>query len=247
MESPLTPFSSTFDMPTLRGRKFTSVVNLCSGFHPRSPSLGNKYESLARGCSTSRLDVIPRNRPATDVRRYAIRPDFLREINISVRRSWRYGVYPRDSEDFPCIPRPELHSWPGISPETSAATPHACLPSKEYFLSFLAISLLELSNAARNHRSLLPARHFKTSFNETSGGLKASKRARNSYMMIIGGGVSSCPLDVPVYDPVPNIPTASPPFPAGACGGRKAREEIDWDVSPSETDIKTVWGGGGRE
>lgn len=53
-------------------------------------------------------------------------------------------------------------------------------------------------------------------------------------------------LDVPVYDPVPNISTVFPlPFPVGARGGRKTHEEIDWDVSPSETDIKTVWGGRG--
>lgn len=90
MESPLTPFSGAFDMPAPRGRKFASVVNLCGGFHPRSPSLGNKYESLARGCPTSWLGVIPRI-PSSRSRRTAIRNTswFSRGIKISVRRLWR--------------------------------------------------------------------------------------------------------------------------------------------------------------
>lgn len=82
MESPLTPFSSAFDMPAPRDRKFASVVNLCGGFHPRSSSLGNKYESLVRGCSTSRLGVIPTSRLSLDIRRYAIRPDFRGELKF---------------------------------------------------------------------------------------------------------------------------------------------------------------------
>lgn len=168
-------------MSAPRGRKFTSVVNLCGGFHPRSPSLGNKYESLARGCSTSRLCVIPRSRPGLDIRRCAIRPDFRGKLKFpfavhnDTTRILAMANACEISRIYP-YPRSELHSWPGISPETSAATPLACLLSKEYFSPFLAISLLWLSNAAHNHRSLLPARRSEASLHQASDGLKANKR-----------------------------------------------------------------------
>jgi len=64
-------------------------------------------------------------------------------------------------------------------------------------------------------------------------------------MMITGEEVYSCPWRSCVRSGTDL--DGFPPFPAGAYGGRKARKEIDWDVSPSETDIKTVWEGGGKE
>lgn len=179
---------------------------------------------------------------------------FLRGIKSSVRQSWRYDARSRRKPArFPVRPpstfSSELRSWPGISPETCLRWRLLHVPCRRNIFRLLSVHTLFLFSDSLSAYAQLSLCFLCTTLQNiplqssqgSEQGLNANKRCYEFIYDDHGVGVYSCSRLVPLYDPLQRCLDVSP-FPAGMRDSRKVGEEIDWDVSPSKTDIKTVWG-----
>lgn len=199
-------------MPAPRGRKFTGVVNLYGGFHPPSPSPGNKYESLARGLLDFPESHLEEPSRLFDIRRNvsSICPDFCGELKVPFAiRDNTTRIRGGNLRDFPCVSRPTSarsfvrdHEFP----RRRVCGDASCVSRVEgIFFAFSRSTryfsyLLTLYRRTHNRRSVFLARRFKTSLSKARAqgseqGLKANKRRYEFIYDDHDGGVYSCSCD----------------------------------------------------